>query len=359
MAYKIKRTPEDFIVEEITPDKKVIEVGWSPKFESESQGKHLVCVLEKRDYDTHLAVKRIARALRISQERIGYAGTKDKKAVTTQRISIQGVKKEDVDKLALQDLTLKPWHYSRRRIVLGDLFGNRFTVKVYSDKPPSRESLEKVPNFFGAQRFGTVRPITHIVGKKIIEGDFEGAVKVYLARVFEEESENARKAREHLQKSWDLKQCLQELPKKYKYERAMLNHLIKSPGDYIGALRALPKNLRLMFVYAYQSSLFNRFLEKAIKQGRGYEEGPLYGYQLKLRNELEKEVLEEEGVSLESFRINRMPELSSKGRRRKLWAKVIDFRIIEKGEDYYVLRFSLPKGCYATVVIDYLFGGRD
>ncbi len=357
MAYEIKRVPEDFVVEEIDPEKKVIELGWTPEFDHESRGQHLVCVLEKRDYDTHLAMKRIARALRISQERIGYAGTKDKKAVTTQRISIQGVKKEDVEKLSLQDLTLKPWHYSEKKIKLGDLWGNRFTIKVYSDSPPKTENPGKIPNFFGEQRFGSIRPITHLVGKKIVEGDFEGAVKTYLAEVFEGEASQAKEARKALQQAWDYKKALQEFPKKYKYERAMLNHLVKHPGDYVGALRALPKNLRIMFVYAYQSHLFNKFLEKVIERGLEYEEGPLYGYALKPRNYLEKEVLEEEGVSLENFRIKNMPELSSKGKRRPLWVKPVGFRILERGEGYYVLRFALPKGCYATVVVDYLFGG--
>jgi len=354
--YEIKQQPEDFIVEEITPEKKTLELETAPDFQEDTTGEHTVCILEKTDYDTHMAIKRIAKALQCSPKRIGFAGTKDKKAVTIQRISIYDTPKEQIDQILLKDITVKPIKYSDKRINLGDLWGNRFTIKVYTSQAIKTERPKKIPNYFGVQRFGTVRPITHLVGKRIVNGDFKGAVEDYIFKVFEHETPEIKQAREHLRDTGDYKRALEEYPKKFRYERGMINHLIRKPNDYTGALRVLPKNLMIMFVYAYQSHLFNKFLDTVIKKDPQYIDGPLYGYDMIPENDLEKSILDEEGLRPSDFRIRSMPELSSRGKRRPLFVKVHDFKVLEKTGDYQVLRFSLPKGCYATVVIDYLFG---
>ncbi len=358
VMYSIKKTAEDFIVEEITPEDKILEVGSSPAFDEKSKGEHLVCFLEKKNWDNLLLINKIAKKLHVSRKRIGYAGMKDKKAWTTQRISIWNAKPEDLEKISIRDARILPLYHSDDRVELGDLLGNRFTLKVFSDKPPREE--KRIPNFFGVQRFGGVRPITHLVGKEIVKGNFKEAVMIYLTKVFEKESEEAKQARKKLVEEEDFKKALQYFPKGLKFERMMLAHLSQHPNDFIGALRKLPRFLKIMFVHAYQSYLFNKFLERVIEKELELEEGPLYGYELEPENELEEEILREEGLKQSDFRIKSMPEASSKGKRRKLFIELTDFEIIGEGEEcskhYYVLRFSLPKGCYATTVVDWLFG---
>lgn len=357
--YKIKQNPEDFLVEEVTPEGEILEYGkkWEFDESSKGEGDQLICVLEKVSWDTHLALKEISKRLRISRKRIGFAGTKDKKAVSTQRISLWNVELEKVKALKVKDLALIPLRFSRERVNLGDLKGNRFTIKVYSDKKGGISSnVHKIPNKFGVQRFGDIRPITHLVGEQIIEGNLEKAVKIYLAEVFEAEREEAREARRKLAESWDYKEALKNFPKWLKFERTMISHLSEFPNDYAGALRKLPKFLKIMFTHSYQAYLFNKFLDEVIKRNLDYEDGPLYGFETKFKNELEKEILEKEGLKLEDFRVKSMPEMSSKGMRRPIFIELNDFKVLEKKEDYYVVRFSLPKGCYATVVIDFLFG---
>ena len=346
--YEIKREPEDFIVEEITPDKKVLEVDGKYGLK-DGEGDQLICVLQKRNWDTNLAISEIAGRLFVSRKRIGFAGTKDKRAVTVQRVSLWKIK--NIEQLRIKDMRLTPLGYSSERVELGDLWGNRFTIKVYTKK--KMRKMKKVPNYFGVQRFGDIRPITHLVGKEVIKGNFEKAVKIYLAKVFPRESNEAKDARKRLAKDWDFLGALRYFPMNLRFERAMLNHLSQHENDYVGALRALPKFLKIMFVHAYQSYLFNEFLKKVEK--KKYKTGQLIGFESKIENEIEGKILRKEGLEPKNFFVKSMPEMSSKGEKRQLFIELKDMKVLEKGKGYYVVRFSLPKGCYATTVIDQLF----
>ncbi len=351
--YEIKREPKDFLVEEITPDEEVLEAGKKYKFKK-SSGDQLICVLEKENWDTNLALKTIARRLHTSPKRIGFAGTKDKRAITTQRISMWKIK-ENVSELRISGMALKPLEYSDKRIELGDLWGNRFTIKVYTDKKLGKIP-KKIPNYFGSQRFGSGRSITHLVGKEILKGNLERAVKIYLAESSSQESEDTRNARERLSKDWDYKEALNYFPYGMRFERTLLGHLSQYPNDYVGALRRLPKFLKIMFTHSYQSYLFNEFVKECVKKKRKFKTGPLYGFESKLNNALERAILKKAKMKLSDFHVRSMPEMSSKGDRRPIYVELNDFKVIKNGKSFIEVRFSLPKGCYATTVIDYLFG---
>ncbi len=350
--YEIKKQPEDFIVREVTEKGKVLKEDENYFFDENSSGKHLICVLVKKNWDTHQAFKRISKWLHISKNSIGFAGTKDKKALTTQLISLTGVKKEEAEKVSLKDIKLIPLKYSNERISLGNLKGNWFKIKVYTNEKPRQ--ADKVPNFFGIQRFGKTRPITHLVGEKIVKGKPEEAVMIYLTKTFESEKEEVKKARKKLAEEKDFKKALDYFPLYLKYERTLINHLAEYEGDYIGALRVLPKTLKMMFVHAYQSYLFNKMLEHAIKNNMEVKELPLVGFNSKLEK-WQEEILEKEEVKPEDFRIKLLPELSSPGFMRKAFITPIDLRIIEQKEGEVTVEFFLEKGAYATTVIDFLF----
>ncbi|MCD6522411.1 MAG: tRNA pseudouridine(13) synthase TruD [Candidatus Diapherotrites archaeon] len=363
---RIKQKPEDFIVEEIGLDGTIYEVGKKEKWEKGS-GDQLIFVLEKKNWDTIQAAKKICKTLHISQKRIGYAGTKDRKAWTTQIMSLWNIEKEQLERLHIKDMVFKPLYYSTKRINLGDLKGNRFTITIRD--VTDIKIPKKIPNFFGEQRFGKYRPITHLVGKAIVNEHYKEAVELYLWKWFETEKEEDREARKRLEKEQNFKSALDYFPKHLKHERTLLSHLSQHPNDYVGALRKLPRKLLIMFVHAYQSYLFNKVLEERMKIGldkkpgdileNGVPTGPIYGYEMKLaegiQGEIEQKILEEEWLTLDDFKIRGMPELSSKGMRRPLYIEINDFEIIEKGEDYVKVRFSLPKGCYATTVLEQLY----
>ena len=130
----------------------------------------------------------------------------------------------------------------------------------------------------------------------------------------------------------------------------------------MGAFRTFPQSMQKMFVHAYQSDLFNRVLTRIVSSG-DYDmdmEIPLFGYRLKLIKDQRiripmQEVLREEDIDLSSFRVDIMPDLSSKGGFRSAFEKAYDFKCCVYSENYADLSFSLRKGCYATVFLREFF----
>jgi len=261
---RLRTEPEDFVVEEI------------PAGPWKETGKYLVVRLTKRNWEQQRLVKELARALGISHRRISWAGTKDRRAVTSQYISIQGIGPADLDRVRLPDIRLEPAGRSDRAIALGELAGNRFRIRIRDCDPADlaarvagiagAASLE-APNYVGIQRFGVIRPVTHIVGEKILRGDLEGAVLTYTGAAFPAEPPEVRDARSAFLADRDVKEAIRRFPVRLTFERAMLHHLDRRPGDYAGALRALPPRLLSMFVSAFQSFLFNTLLSRRCGQG--------------------------------------------------------------------------------------------
>jgi tRNA pseudouridine13 synthase len=221
-------------------------------------------------------VKELARALGISHRRISWAGTKDRRAVTTQYIAIFGLEPEEVARVALPGVCLEIAGRSGHAIPLGELRGNRFSIRIRDCNPEDlasrvagvvRAGAGGFPNYVGIQRFGVIRPVTHLVGERILRGDIEGAVMTYLGASFPAEPGDVREAREAFLGDRDVKEALHRYPVRLTFERAMLHHLDGHPGDYPGALKALPPRLLSMFVSAFQSFLFNILLSQRCGQG--------------------------------------------------------------------------------------------
>ncbi len=259
---RLRSSPEDFVVEEL------------PLPISDPDGPYLICRLTKTNWELQRAVKEIAKRLGISHRRIAWAGTKDKNAVTTQFISIYGVAPEEVGQVHLADISLEVVGRSQHSLVLGGLAGNRFDIVIRDCiaedliervRAATEVASAGVPNYYGLQRFGVVRPVTHIVGESILKGDYEGAVATYVGRSYPRESEEAQQARTRFAETRDARAGLAALPVQMTYERAMLNHLVANPGDYAGALQALPPKLLSLLVSAFQSYLFNSALSSRIE----------------------------------------------------------------------------------------------
>ncbi|RCV65083.1 tRNA pseudouridine13 synthase [Methanophagales archaeon] len=398
----IKTIPADFNVREITN-----------RTERE-EGKYLIAELTKDNWDTHGVIREIAHRLRVSRNRIGFAGTKDKFAVTKQKISIWSTEENELARVNIADVTLDVIGRSNKAVSLGDLYGNEFEIVIRGVEGRYESVKDKIDaitneigtnggiaNFFGVQRFGIIRPITHVVGRHLIKGDINGAVMSYLADIFPGESETAKEAR-MLCKSGKLKESLKIMP--LRYERAMLNALIKRDGDSLSAFHSLPKNLQKLFVHAYQSYLFNLIVSQRMKQnlpfneaiagdvvcfhnefgfpdpdkvekvttnkiegmnrllkrGRAFVTAPIFGYETEFADgevgAIERKVLEDEAIELANFRIEKMSELSSKGRNRPVLLPVelkteLSDDELNPGLLKVKLNFFLPKGSYATVLL--------
>lgn len=392
----IKRRITDFAVREITPEGKALENKvfddfWPPRHEPleippNPEGmEQLILTMEKFNLDTNDALRRISRQLRTSGKRIGYAGLKDRRAITSQRISIW---KPDIELLKRKGslyVGLREPQWGNERIEIGSLSGNEFEIVVREIgmaegelKKRAEECFEQmkngVANYFGEQRFGGNREVTHIVGKEFIKGNIEGAVMLYLTHQSNGEEAEIAAARKNLADTGDIARALKEFPHKFRYELAILNHLVKLPKDYVGAFQGLPKHLRYLFTHAYQSYLFNLVINERIGQGIGInptngdilEEGiptaPLYGFDSVLApgkaGEIEKAVMEREGVVPEEFRVKSFPELGCSGARKKIALAPEGMKIIEIGKDEFCegrqkirISFRLSKGNYATTIL--------
>jgi len=411
---KIRSKHEDFIVEEVLLDGSKASIHLREgACQISGRGRYLICILIKRGWDTLAVIERIARQIGISPEMISIAGIKDAQALTAQHISIGAVSPEKI-KTNLKDAYLIPIRFSEEKISTRNLMGNQFHITVRSILHSSLEtrrmiietwreisSLGGVPNFFGHQRFGTIRPITHMVGKFIIKERFEDAAMIFLSEPGEHESPQAENAREYLRETMDFRSALKRFPRGLLYERLMLRYLSRYPRDFLGALRRLPVKLRRLFVQAYQSYLFNRFLSERMKRkislihiqkgdyiinigARGLPtEGfikvkdenldsisskvekedvalalPVIGFEQQLsggvQGEIEMEILEQEGVQPRDFRVKKMPECSMRGNLRRALASVMNLKFETESADGGTIanfRFMLHKGSYATVLL--------
>jgi len=371
----LKSQPEDFLVEEIAENGTVLELG--KKIEKPDEfGKFVHFVLEKRNWSTTLALKEIAKRVRTSHRNFSFAGSKDKCAITTQLASGFRVNKEDLMHLNIRDIKINGAWLAKDKVRLGSLAGNRFAIKINGASDGAEEKVTfihkelegRFPNYFGEQRFGSSRKNTHLIGEKIIRGDFEAAALDFICRVEGEENEESIAARKELNATRDFKTALRSFPSNLKLERMMIAHLSDTPSDFIGAFLRLPRQLLLLFVHAFQSHIFNDLLSNRIREGEVLmEEGEFlcgqndFGYPdvekidvdgwlcMKIigynsnPNSREKEILESLEIKKDDFRIKEIPEISSKGTFRTAFALLKDFGF--HGDTF---RFSLQSGSYAT-----------
>ncbi len=350
----LRQAFEDFQVSEVPVEKQL-----------DPEGEYTHFTLEKTNWDTIRAISALSRAVRVSRKRFGFGGTKDKRAVTRQRMAVWNVPPERLESVKVKDLRVYDLNRSSERILLGDLIGNEFEITVREPEITDESTIEQcrdhihksgVANYFGYQRFGLQRPNTHVVGRKIVEGDIKGAVMSYLADYYEGERGDAREARRNLKETGDFKRALETFPKRLGYERTMLDYLNKNQTDFVGALRRLHKKLRQLLVHGYQSYLFNLVLSGIIEENVDIRNVslPLFGYKSRFtdgrQGEIERSVLESEAMDFRSFKIKSMPELSSRGSHRTASLETeVSYEIRE--DESIKFKFFLPKGNYATMIM--------
>ena len=394
---KLRTKPEDFIVKEISlhPIEK-------------EDGRFAIADVTAINWETNALVRELSDRLHVSRQRIGFAGTKDKRAKTTRLMSFYNIPVDKLSDLKISDVTIDNIYRSHKGVKIGTLSGNKFEIIVRGPKEKNFDNVGKIfsqieentgfPNFYGIQRFGAVRPITHIVGRFIVKNEFENAVMSYVANPLSSEDDDISNMRKKLEETNDFAWALKHYPDVLNFEKAMLNKLVVNPKDFVSALKELPKNLLTMFIYAYQSYLFNKILSQRIKKGlplnqaivgdiilpfrngmfdengifvkennidkvnkqisrgKAFVSGVLFGYESIFSKgemgEIEHKIIESEKFDHRDFIIPEIPFISSSGSRRSLLAPVKDFNYkILDDEKSVQFNFELQKGCYATSLL--------
>lgn len=394
---RIKALAEDFVVDEIS------------SHPPEKEGDYIIARVTCANWETNRLIRMMSRSAGISRERIGFAGTKDKRAVTSQLMSFK-CDPETLSRINLKDLEIDVVGRSARPVRIGDLVGNAFRIKVRECDVPMNEAAEiceavrseltargGFPNYFGVQRFGTIRPITHKVGEALVRGSTEEAVRIYLSEPSELEDESVTVVRERLAEG-DYSEIIGDMPRNMDFERTLAQYLSENPEDYSGAISSLPSNLQMMFTHAYQSYIFNMMLSermtrglpldmpidgdtvipkdadgiplhenpvkvtrknidlamKQVRTGRAFVAITIFGSDSTFSDgemgEIEHKVMSSEGIDLEDFLVVGLPNCSSKGSSREILCPIKDLNV-KMDEDSYTASFSLPKGNYATCVM--------
>ncbi len=390
----MKHRYSDFIVQEIDfqgnicrnlPEGIIEEMNIPENIENK-QFLHLT--MQKANFDVQNVVKGLALNQKCGKNRIGFAGLKDKRGITSQRISIFEPNIEQLKKFKQNMIKLFDFYWYDTKIDLGDLKGNFFTL-IIRDIDLSKEEIEEIfykfkeqikdgiPNYFGEQRFGGIRQVTHKVGKLLFQGELKEAVLLYLSATHEKEKEDIKEARE-LAKQEKYNEAFKKFQgMEFRYERAILNSLIKEPNDFVKAFQQLPKNLMILFPHAYQSYLFNKYLDLRISKGLfntklnddviidNEIQGPLFGFEYNItegkNGELIKQVLLDEQIDLDFFKVKNFPQMSVQGSNRNISLQINDLQLLEIKDDEFFpekrslkISFSLIKNSYATTVLNEL-----
>jgi tRNA pseudouridine13 synthase len=317
---RLKASPEDFRVDEL------------PSYLPSGAGPHLYLQVEKRDRTTREVVRQLARALGVGERDAGYAGLKDRAAVTTQWLSFPVARDPDPASLAAEGLRVLAASRHQNKLRPGHARGNAFTLVVRGgDLPRARAcaaalALAGLPNFFGPQRFGK-------------DGANAALGRALLAP---EPSPEARRAgRDRFLKRFALSALQSELFNGWLAER-MADGLFAAalPGDVL-------KKLDSGGLFLCEDAAVDGPRVAAFEVSPA---GPMFGHKLKPAAgepaAREARLLAAAGLELPDF-VRGGGE--AEGTRRAARLRVVP--VLTEAADGYQVSFELPRGSYATVVM--------
>ncbi len=378
----IKQIPQDFIVEELYDLKEL------KKKEKDHKDSYHYFTLEKTNYPQLKAIEIVARIFNTSSKRVHFSGTKDKVGITTQLISISGAKKENLEKNLnffnekFNDLKLKYIGEFPARLNLGDNIGNKFKITIRDLNIDEIETAKKnaieisnkgVKNYYDDQRFGYANN-SHIVGKYILKNNIKSAIFEILTSLPQNSSPEAveftTKIKENFQEICNAdKKTIDEIifiaPKYLIGETQILNHLSKYKNDFPGALRKLHKKLRTLYICAFQSFVFNETIKNIPIEELTDVSLPLINenstFNDKKIENITNDILKNEEITYEHFKLQPMPELKLLNAQRKAVLKPQKLILHNEEKDELnlnkyklIAEFELESGAYATNIIKQL-----
>ncbi len=369
---KIRTQVEDFQVSEILSKKAMTSIS--------QEGNYAVYKLKKQGIDTNHSLSNIFKKHNL---RLKSLGLKDASAITEQFVYTEK-KIKSIDSISEKKYYIKRIGFVKKPLSKKEMIGNQFKIRIVdaSNEIEKFNEYKKILNFYGYQRFGSKRPMTHLIGKALIQKDYEKAIDFLLTYKSKYDSAENSKLREKLSDRSNFSKLLPEIPFQMDLERAVVNEMIqgKNPKN---ALHAIPLNIRRFFVQAYQSFLFNKTLSAALTDGEELffpqlgdvcydKNGTLgkfsndpdqrlslpfvgYAYYKKTRfNYQISKILESEEVNPRDFFLKEMQELSNEGGFRNSSIKCEDFKVNQN-----MITFTLSRGSFATIVLREIMKPED
>ena len=329
-------------------------------------------MLRKNGIDTTHTLSDIKKRLGLELKSLGL---KDSSAVTEQYV-FSTHKTKSPEKIEGKKYNLERIGFVTKPLSKRDMIGNHFTIRIINASRNINEfsEFEHILNFFGYQRFGSKRPITHIVGKKIVQKDFKGAVDVLLSSNSEYDTNQNNEIRNIISQSRNYSEIIDKIPKSMDIELTVMREMEKS-NDPVKAMRAIPLQMRRFYVQAYQSFLFNRTLSEAFNFGENIFEPqssdvcfdknsnigkfqndgsqklaiPLVGHSYYKKTRFDyhvQKILFDECVSTKDFLIKELQEVSIDGGFRNALISCTNYSLNDN-----VVNFTLSRGSFATIVL--------
>ncbi len=369
---KIRTTFEDFQVSEVLSKKVIDSIS--------EEGNYAVYKLKKSGIDTTHSLSNIFKKYRI---RLKSLGLKDASAVTEQFVcSEQKIK--SIDNISEKKYSIKKIGFVKKPLSKKDMIGNRFQIKIIdvSDDLGKFNEYDKILNFYGYQRCGSKRPVTHLIGKALLQKDYAKAISLLLTFTSKYDSTENSQLREKLSDQSNYSKLLEEIPFQMDLERIAVTEMIKDDNPK-NAIRAIPLAIRRFYVQAYQSFLFNLTLSAAFTDGEDlfspqegdvcYDKNGLlgkfsnissqrlsvpfigYSYYKKTRfNYQISKILEHEEITPKDFFLKDMQEVSNEGGFRNSSIKCDDVKVNQD-----IITFTLSRGSFATMVLREIMKPED
>jgi tRNA pseudouridine13 synthase len=367
---KYRKTPEDFIVEEIAEHKIL------PK------GPFKLYTVQKESIETVALIRLLSEKCNIPRANIGIAGIKDTHAQTKQYMTVP----KEYNLESIKNIKVTFLGYVKESLQLGDLLANKFIITT---KDIKEEELEKIkqnaqevefglPNYYDSQRFGSVID-NRFIAKHLVKKEYELAVKEYLTSIYRNDSEGIIIDKDNMYDDWPKF----NLPiKNPQFRKVAFQY--KKTKKWIEAYKYIDKQLRLLFISAYQSYLWNECVKELITLHADKEQlytipyvlGELVFNHKEVRlpqtfqtishrivpeeheGDIIKKVLEREGLELSQFNIRQTGNFfKSQHRDVMLYPTEFEMYPPKKTDNNYqvTVEFVLPKGCYATMVLKKVF----